>query len=207
MVPSAREVEPMSFKDFVYADIYDKLGLTVVDRPLFADTPEQAPSRWLVETLETSAKLALAIGNEKARSELLIAPILVEVWRSLEPEVSLFSGVELTGDASKGLAGVCDFVLSRSPEQRMLRAPIVAVVEAKREDINGGLGQCAAEMVAARLFNERAGHAIPVAYGTVTAGDEWKFLSLSDRTLEIDTDMYYLPQVPKILGIFRQMLA
>jgi hypothetical protein len=197
----------MSFKDFTYADVYDKLGLSVVDRRLFADTPEQAPSAWLVETLERSAKLALALGNEKARSELLIAPLLLEVWRALAPDVSLFSGVELTGDASKGLSGICDFLLSRSPEQRMLRAPIIAVVEAKREDINGGLGQCAAEMVAARLFNEREGHAIPVAYGTVTAGDEWKFLSLTDGTLEIDTDMYYLPQIPKILGIFRKMLA
>jgi hypothetical protein len=197
----------MSFKDFTYADVYDKLGLSVVDRRLFADTPEQAPSPWLVDTLGRSAKLALALGNEKARSEMLIAPLLLEVWRALEPDVSLFSGVELTGDASKGLSGICDFLLSRSPEQRMLRAPIIAIVEAKREDINGGLGQCAAEMVAARLFNEREGHAIPVAYGTVTAGDEWKFLSLSDGTLEIDTDMYYLPQIPKILGIFRQMLA
>lgn len=197
----------MSFKDFTYADLFGKLNLSVRHRRLFADTPEQSPSPWLMETLERSAKLALALGNEKARSELLIAPVLLEVRGALAPDVSLFSGVELTGDASKGLSGICDFVLSRSPEQIMLRAPIVAVVEAKREDINGGIGQCAAEMVATRLFNEREGHAIPVAYGTVTAGDEWRFLSLTDGTLDIDSDMYYLPQLPKILGIFRQMLA
>jgi hypothetical protein len=197
----------MSFKDFTYADIHEKLGLVVRRRPLFTGTPELAPSSWLIETLLRTADLGLTLSNEKARSELLIAPILVEVWKGLSSDVSLFSGVELTGDASKGLSGVCDFVLSRSPEQFMLSAPIIAIVEAKREDINGGLGQCAAEMVAARLFNEREGHAIPVAYGTVTAGDEWKFLSLTDGTLEIDTDMYYLPQMPKILGIFRQLLA
>ena len=197
----------MSFEDFTYADVYDKLDLAVREHTLFADTPEQAPSAWLVETLLETAPLAHSLSNEKARSEMLIAPVLIEVRRSLSHRVSLFSGIELVGDASKGLTGICDFVLSRSPEQLLLRAPVVAIVEAKREDINGGLGQCAAEMVAARLFNERQGHPISVMYGTVTAGDEWKFLSLSAGTLDIDTDTYYLPQIPKILGILRHMLA
>ena len=52
---------------------------------------------------------------------------------------------------------MCDYLLALSPERFFLSHPLVAVVEAKREDINGGLGQCVAAMVGARKFNEREG--------------------------------------------------
>ena len=109
-------------------------------------------------------------------------------------------------DDSRGLTGTCDFVLSRSPEQILMRAPVVAVVEAKQENIKGGLGQCAAEMLASRIFNEREGHPVPAVYGAVTTGDVWRFLSLSEETLTIDTDTYLIAQIDKILGILCAMV-
>jgi hypothetical protein len=179
----------------------------MTERSLFADAPEHLPSPWLVETLAETAPLALAIGNEKARSELLIAPILVEVRRSLGHRVSVFSGVEFVVDAARGLSGFCDFLLSRSPEQIFLHAPVIAVVEAKQENIKGGVSQCAAEMLAVRLFNEQEGHPLPIVYGAVTTGDAWRFMQLAGDVLTIDADLYYLPQIARIIGIFRAMLA
>jgi hypothetical protein len=75
------------------------------------------------------------------------------------------------------------------------------LVEAKKEDILGGLGQCVAEMVAAQIFNEREGNEISVIYGTVTSGTNWKFLKLKGKVVEIDLVEYYLTDVNKILGI------
>jgi hypothetical protein len=40
-------------------------------------------------------------------------------------------GKDFTVDASVGLNGVCDFLISRSPEQLEIEAPAIVLVEAK----------------------------------------------------------------------------
>lgn len=42
---------------------------------------------------------------------------------------------------TQGLRGVCDFLLSVSPLQWALEAPVVAVVEAKNENMKPGAGK------------------------------------------------------------------
>jgi len=101
---------------------------------------------------------------------MIIAPILISVRKHLNGQISLFSGIDFTVDGQKGLNGTCDFIISRSPKLLILTAPVVTIVEAKKENINAGLGQCVAEMVAAKLFNEREGNNIQTIYGTVTTG-------------------------------------
>ena len=101
------------------------------------------------------APAALAMNTEKARSELIIAPILMEAIRLARPPVSLFSGAAFDVDKEQGLNGACDYLITRSAERFFISQPLIAVVEAKKEDIVGGLGQCVAAMVAARIFNER----------------------------------------------------
>jgi len=197
----------MSFKDFSITDVGARLGLVVSERDLFSQVPPQPPGAWLTSILDETLSLALALGNEKARSELLIAPVLVEVRRMCAHRVSLFSGVELNVDDARGLVGVCDFLLSRSPEQLMLRAPVLAVVEAKQENIKGGIGQCAAEMLAAHLFNVNAGTVIDAVFGAVTTGDMWRFLRLEGSALVIDTEQYPIARVEKVLGILKAIVA
>ncbi len=58
-------------------------------------------------------------------------------------------------DKEKSLNDDCDFIMSHSPEPLLISAPIVVIVEAKNENIISGLGQCIAEMVATRIFNEQ----------------------------------------------------
>ena len=115
--------------------------------------------------------------------------------------MNLFSGVEFDVERDKGLNGVCDFIISDSPEQLFVSAPVITLVEAKKENVMGGLGQCVAEMLAAQIFNEREGNEIPVIYGAVTSGTNWKFLKLAGKVVEIDLSEYYLRDVNKILGI------
>jgi hypothetical protein len=198
----------MVYSDFRLPDVLNQFGLVTREAAgLFADRPRITPSPLLVETLRYNVPLASSIGNEKARSELIIAPVLVELKRVHLPAVGLFSGVELAVDAAAGLTGTCDFLLSLTPEQLFVKAPIMALVEAKKEDMFVGLGQCAAEMVAARIFNERAGNAIETVYGAVTTGTAWKFLSLSGSTLSIDLNEYSINEPDRILGILSSMAS
>jgi hypothetical protein len=99
--------------------------------------------------------------------------------------VNVFSGIAFDVDRVSGLCGDCDYLIARSDKIYYVEAPVVAVVEAKKEDIIGGLGQCAAELVAIRLFNDREKSTIPIVYGCVTSGTNWWFLKLEASTLTI----------------------
>ena len=192
----------MAYSDFTLNLVKKKLHLTLAESvDLFAVVEGQPPSRILQETLQYNLPLALAINTEKSRSELVIAPILVDVKRQLQSKISLFSGVEFNVEPTLGLNGICDFWLSASPEQLAIAAPVVAIVEAKKENLNAGLGQCIAEMFAATIFNEKEENPAPAVYGAVTTGNIWKFLRLQNAVVEIDLTEYLISQLDRILGI------
>jgi hypothetical protein len=192
----------MSYSDFTLETVKKKLHLQIREQVgLFANAPDVQPSGLLCETLDYNLPLALAINTEKSRSELIIAPILVELRRQFQSKISLFSGVEFNVEPTLGLNGICDFLMSSSSEQLFVSTPVIAIVEAKKENLNAGLGQCIAEMFAAQLFNEKEGNDISMIYGAVTTGNIWKFLRLKDSVIEIDLMEYLIIQISKILGI------
>lgn len=163
------------------------------------------PSATLTAFLEESLPLAAA-GSEKARSELIISPVLVEVRRLLNRQVSLFSGAEFNVDDASGLNGVCDFLISRSPELLEIEAPVLMLVEAKKADITPGIGQCVAEMVAAQRFNQAKQQPVTTIYGCVSSGTQWRFLKLEETTVTIDLLDYSLPPVEQILAVLVWMV-
>jgi hypothetical protein len=192
----------MSYSEFSLSDATKGFGLARNEETdLFSSVPEVAPSDWLRATLDRTVPLALAIHTEKARSELIVAPLLVELRSRAKDRVSLFSGVSFDVDPARGLTGVCDFIVCRGPEQLFIEAPVLAVVEAKNDNIKGGLAQCIAEMVAAQTFNEREGTGITTVHGAVTTGSNWKFLRLAGTTVWIDVPEYYIDRAGKILGV------
>ena len=197
----------MAYSDFSLAKVSKTFELKILDAVnMFSAIPDLESSSFLVETLLYTVPLAISSNTEKARSEMIIAPILIELRKQFNSEISFFSGIDFTIDTEKGLNGSCDFLISRSPELLIVTAPVIIIVEAKKENINGGLGQCVAEMLAARIFNEREGNEIPVIYGAVTSGTNWRFLKLKDQVIEIDLTEYYLRDVNKILGILASVI-
>jgi len=198
----------MAYSDFSLREALERFQLTLADVPdLFGAVAEVEPSAFLRTLLQEFLPLALAINTEKARSEFVIAPILADLRMQLEHRISIFSGIDFTVDASQGLAGFCDFILSRSPEQQFLRSPIAAIVEAKNENIKSGLGQCIAAMVAARLFTEREGQPALSVFGAVTSGSLWRFMQLDSSIVSLDQQEYHVHQLPKVLGILTRIVT
>ncbi|MFZ9739171.1 MAG: hypothetical protein ACO3EZ_14290 [Prochlorotrichaceae cyanobacterium] len=173
---------------------------------IFAAVAERDISALLQETLADHLDLAIAINTEKARSELLIAPVLTEIRRIFHKQISLFSGIELTSDRELNLTGFCDFLISQSPEQLFLTAPVITIVEAKNENLMTGVGQCAAEMVAAQRFNAAEERSIAKIYGVITSGTQWRFLRLEGQQLAIDLEEYSIKEIRKIVGILCSMV-
>lgn len=192
----------MPYSQFSIEQIKATFGIAFSSKiGLFADITEIEPSSFLQKTLQFNLPLALEINSEKARSELIVAPILVEIKKLLPQRMSLFSGREFNVDAARGLSGYCDFLMSRSPEQLVIESPVIALVEAKNDNIQSGLGLCMAETIAAQIFNQRQENDIQTIYGVITTGSIWKFFKLEGIAIEIDTSEYFINNVGKILGI------
>ena len=198
----------MSYRDFTLKQVQANFGLTIVEgMGLFSGIEEVQISDYFALTLNENIPLAISINTEKARSELLVSNVLVELRKNFDRKISFFSGIEFTVDKEKGLNGYCDFVVSLSPEQLFLQSPAIVLVEAKNENLIGGLGQCIAEMIAARLFNEQNNTQASVLYGCVTTGVAWKFARLRGTILAIDLKDYNLDDAPKkVMGILSSMI-
>ncbi|OLT59366.1 hypothetical protein [Moorena bouillonii] len=197
----------MAYSDFTLKKVKLDFNIqTVEDQSLFSNTEEIQISDYLAQTLKRNVPLALAINTEKARSELIIINILLEVKEKASEKISLFSGIDFNVDKEKGLTGFCDYIISGSEEQLYLELPVITIVEAKNENIISGLGQCIAEMYAAQLFNQEASYELPCVYGAVTTGDEWRFIKLEKNVAYIDNDSYYISDINKIIGILVNMV-
>ena len=198
----------MAYSSFTLSKVSRTFHLELVQkRGIFAVSEPVEPSAQLTATLERNLPFALAMGTEKAKSELIVSQILIELCLRFADRVSLFSGIDFNVDATNELTGVCDFLVSLSPHLFELEAPVIVLVEAKRDSLTDGLGQCVAEMVAAQRFNADAGNDIPRVYGGTTSGTEWLFLKLEGQTLSIDLTVYQLTQCDKILGILASMVS
>ena len=148
----------MAYSNFTLETVRKTFGLeTVESAGTFSEIVPVAPSDHLMTALSRNVPLDVAIGTEKAKSEMIVANVLIELREQFEHRISLFSGIDFSVDVESGLTGVCDFLVSLSPEQFYLEAPVIVLVEAKNADVKLGLGQCVAEMLAAQRFNEEKG--------------------------------------------------
>ena len=198
----------MAYSNFTLETVQKTFQLdTVRSVGIFSEMEPVVPSAYLTTGLAKKTPLATAIGTEKARSEMIVADVLIELLDHFDHNISLFSGIDFNVDAENELTGVCDFLVSLSPEQFYLEAPVIILVEAKNLDLKAGLGQCVAEMLAAQRFNEEKGNDISYVYGASTTGIDWQFLKLEGKSLHIDMTTYTIERCDRILGILSSMVA
>lgn len=198
----------MSYSQFKLDQVESILGIRIQETLGWVSQIEKtAVSPTLRDILDYNLPLALEIATEKARSEMILTPILIELKKLFNSQISLFSGREFNVDPTRGLVGFCDFLISQSPSQLIIKAPVAIIVEAKNDNIQSGLGQCIASMYAAQLFNQRQENQITTIYGSVTTGTNWKFLRLTDTIVEIDVNEYFLSDIDFILGILKSFIT
>ena len=195
----------MPDKSFTFQQLKHLFGLEPSLSPIVsAKVMPLEPWEWLWRTLEISSYTAVTTAKE--RSERIISPILLESRERNNRQFSLFYGWSFDVNAELGLKGECDFLLSSVPLDFEIKLPVFALRETKGPEIESCLPQCAAQMVAAQLFNEREHNSIPAVYGCVTTALVWRFLKLEGNNLIIDVDVCCLDNVPRILGILQTIV-
>ncbi len=194
----------MPYVDFTLEDLKTQFGIQDKLVDLFEEIPSIKPSERLSFQLDEAQELPLR--SEKAKSELLVIPILMELRRINEKFFTIYSGDTLNANKEKGLIGECDFILAKDTQSLSINLPFITIVEAKKNDVEIGIAQCAAQMLGALLYNEKYGEEIKVIYGCVTTGKEWQFLKLSEKELLVDKRSYFFNDLETILGVFQQII-
>ncbi len=196
---------PTSYSKFTLDD-FPSLGISIKEGNVFdkAAIAPIEPSDALVKTLDKNRMKKLR--SEKAKCEYLITPILSEIEERNAPDLAVFSGYNFDVDKAKGLKGFCDYVLSFEAQALSIEAPVFSVVEAKNENLYAGVPQCIAELYAASIFNARKNKHLPVIYGASTFGLQWKFIRFSDMEAVVDYEIYYINELPKLLGVLQHIV-
>jgi hypothetical protein len=198
----------MAFSDFTYPEVLETLDLQMVNSPnLFAGVPDLSTSPALRATLDVNIPLATTVNTEMARATWLVGPVLSEFWGRYRGRISLYAGVDLHADPDAGLSGFCDFLIGKAVMQPLVVAPIVAVIEMRRDNVESGLGRCIAGMEGALRFNRRQGHPVDTIYGISTTGSAWKFLKLNESFVTYDLEEYAIAQVDRLLGILTYIIG
>lgn len=196
----------MAYSDFTFTKLYQKYQLEQQSIHLFdrKNPPLVLPSESLLRDIEMAQEMPLY--SEKAKSEAIIFPIIRELKKN-NKHISIFSGYAFNIETDKELSGAPDFMISAKPAIIEPQKPIFCLVESKNRAIEEGFAQCAAEMYAARLFNQQMGEKEDIVFGTVTNAFDWTFLKLQGNYVYVDINRYYLNELPAILGILQSIIA
>ena len=195
----------MAYRDLKMKDLKAKFGIQEMGVELF--------DKLKISTIEPSdslkSKLAdakyITLSTEKAVSEQLVAPVLVEIAKMNE-DLQIFSGEIIVADKANGLNGELDFVFARKPWTRKPQNPLLCVTESKLGLINSGVDQATAQMLGLRIFNHNNGYTEDIIHGAVTDGTSWRFLKLEGTNLLLDLTVYTTENLPLLLGVLQKVV-
>ncbi|WP_310413580.1 hypothetical protein [Chamaesiphon sp. OTE_8_metabat_110] len=140
----------MAYNNFSLQGAIGQFDLNLIESSFCESLPPVSPKPEFLNIFAQYLPLAQRAKSEKAKSELLVSPILVELLRLADSPIQLFSGEEFNVDSptgtlcerERGLNGFCDFLLSKSTISSIIQAPIVMLVEAKKGELDVGLAVC-----------------------------------------------------------------
>jgi len=135
--------------------------------------------------------------SEAARCEIIIFPILREVYKSYYQKTAFW--VQKSIFYNNKLSGTPDYMISqKSPlGKTMLEFPLLIIVEAKKNDFEQGWAQCLAELIAAQNLNNQP--TFPL-YGIVTDGKLWEFAKLIEQNFVKNTASFTVSELTRLFG-------
>jgi hypothetical protein len=112
----------------------------------------------------------------------------------------------MNADDILGLNGECDFLLAYGDVSDILETPIFTLAEAKKNDIALGTIQCSAQLIGAKIFNEKEGFDSPLLFGCSTTGVDWRFIRYENNVILWDQITYSLRNLDELLGILQYII-
>jgi hypothetical protein len=163
--------------------------------PFFQPLPVALDERFVDDLEFTRSHVAVRI-SEAAIGEFLIAPVLKQVWRPYKDVLTFWSHVSL--GTAEPLIGVADYVFCRRSELGLVfDHPFVIVLEAKKDDFEGGWAQCLAAMLAAQGMN---GELSQTVFGIVSNGNSWEFGKLEQTVFTQELRGFFISDLPELLA-------
>src|SRR5579872_981089 len=138
VLPPTEQRDKLGFRLMSLALLEEKYGIREQPRhPLFPDIAPVEPSATLTEILRRGRRSKLT--NERARAYRLIDPVISELEVLRPDKISSVPEMHLTIEGMDGLCGNPDFIISGSVTSKLI--PIIAVIEAKKDDVDAGIPQ------------------------------------------------------------------
>ncbi len=187
----------MAFSDFkTISDVQEKFKIKYENDDIFF-VEDREPSEQFISEFEFSKKYIDVFESEGSRCEIVIFPILKEVYKDYAENYGLWVRKSIKYDDI--LNGTPDYLIATRSELGLtvLGSPMVMLVEAKKNDFELGWGQCLAELVAAQRINDDPD--FPV-YGIVTDGILWQFGRLAGDVYTRNSANYSLDNLPILFG-------
>ncbi|MDZ7934458.1 MAG: hypothetical protein U5M51_05735 [Emticicia sp.] len=122
----------MAYSKFTLDSIEQKFGYKNHVENLFENIQKVEPSEWLRNSLQIAQELP--VKSEKAKSETIVFPILIELRNRNNKFFTIHSGDTLNADENQGLEGECDFILAKDSGTFNINLPIFQLLEAKKND-------------------------------------------------------------------------
>ena len=194
----------MAFSDFKSVEqVLQQYPLKFRRESFLPQVTMTLPSQFL-EDINFSLETQAVGESESFFRESFIFPFLNKAWQQ-HRQLKLWINRALVYDTV--LFGEPDYLISMWPAgviDRMVNKPLLAVVEAKKQDFENGWGQCLAAMIACQRLNRE----LPVTiYGIVTTGLTWQFAKLEQEIFTQDLFSYSIDTPAKVLGLLNYVLG
>lgn len=198
------EVITLAFSNFKTVEqVLQSYPLKLLRERFLANTPMELPD-WFLENLNFALDKQVEGENEIFFRESFIFPMLQQVWKQHQA-IKIWAHRMLRYDDV--LNGEPDYFVSRWPDtvtDRLVISPLLAVIEAKRQDFEEGWGQCLAAMLACQKLN--AAEDVTV-YGIVSTGLVWEFGKLSGSCFSKDPLAHSLENPQNVAGLLDSLFT
>jgi hypothetical protein len=194
----------MPFSNFqTIGQVISKYPLEVEQDSFLPEVEAELPD-FLQENIRFALEERSREDNETFLAESLIFPLLQQAWKG-HRKLKLWSHRTISYDDE--LIGEPDYLIAAKPvgiTDRFLVTPMLAIVEAKKEDFDRGWGQCLIGMLTCQKIN--ANDDLPI-YGIVSNGLAWEFGKLEGKTLTQQPMLYGISDPEKVLGLINFVFA
>ena len=187
----------MAFSDFkTISEVQEKFSIKYAYNDFFG-VEAKDPSEQFLKELEFSQQHIDFFTSEEARCEVVIFPILREIYKDYAENYGLWVKKSIAYDET--LNGTPDYLIATKSELgiTVVGMPLIMMVEAKKNDFELGWGQCLAELVAAQKINDDT--TFPV-HGIVTDGILWQFGRLVGNVFTRSRSNFSLDNLPSLFG-------